>query len=928
MNAKVNELKFGTSGLRDTVEHMTDMECYINARGFIAYLQDSGEFKKGDTVAIGGDRRPSTYRIKRSVAAAIADMGGKVSDQGQVPSPALAYYAMCNAMASIMVTGSHIPADRNGIKFTKRSGEILKSDESGILENVRKERLKVYSAAQEGSVFDNKGTFKAAFESKYQGLLKDECYTGESCQFYIDRYRSVFGNVFFPKGTKIFLYQHSAVGRDIVRDIFEGLGAEVFAPDIRIHNEPLRSSEFVPVDTESVSDKTLGIFKKVLVDNNLDIGITLDGDSDRPLLVYREYENGKPTDNVTYISGDILGLLAILGLQNLHVRVDAVCVPVSANDAIAKVCRNKGIVLTLTKIGSPFVIAAMNDSIGSHAGEWNVFAWESNGGFLTGTDLAIAGKTLKALPTRDAVLPLVSVIHLIAKSGKNVSELIKTLPSRFTHADREKEFPMGTSRAIIDYLTPGDLNDAKELGKIKKRIEKVFLHDDGFGKVADVNYTDGIRIFFDNGEISHLRPSGNAPEFRNYAIADSQERTRDMVRIGLAKVIPKLVEIVSLIDLVKAGTPLYIKPYKEKKVWGVGGIGEYWYGAEAGEKSSLGVIREGLIPMDQLLADAGVDLLGESVIEKFGTFLPLVKILTPKGRLSVQFHDKKNELWVVTGIHKETAGSHPSLICGFSPSLIDAYGERIKEEYEKALRNYGKLLNELIAYLEKSGFEKELEEAGNVVEAAEGLKRKDEAVSGKLKVFLKAQQALDGFYHHVPVDIGDVIPVPQGTLHALGPGITIVEPQIPGPTQSLEDGATYPVRYFFPDYPVASGKKKLDLDRIGEICTKKWTPGDSQLVDTRGGVSVERLPGGFEAKGMQVNRITIPANEKYLNENVKSCHMLVIIKGRAHLVIAGKKFPIPEAKAGSEMLLVPASSGSFSVLSDTQAQLLDIFTPV
>ena len=132
------KLKFGTSGLRDTVENMTDMECYVNARGFIAYLEKSGEFKKGDTIAIGGDRRPSTYKIKRAVAAAIADMGGIVNDQGQVPSPALAYYAMCNTMASIMVTGSHIPVDRNGIKFTKRRGEILKSDESGILENVKK----------------------------------------------------------------------------------------------------------------------------------------------------------------------------------------------------------------------------------------------------------------------------------------------------------------------------------------------------------------------------------------------------------------------------------------------------------------------------------------------------------------------------------------------------------------------------------------------------------------------------------------------------------------------------------------------------------------------------------------------------------------------------------------------------------------------
>ena len=190
------ELKFGTSGLRDTVENMTDMECYINARGFIAYLEESGEFKKGDRVALGGDRRPSTYRIKMAVAAAIADMGGIVDDEGQVPSPALAYYAMRNNMASIMVTGSHIPADRNGIKFTKRTGEILKSDEPGILENVKKERIKVYSTYEEDSIFDKKGTFKTALEPKFNELLRAECYTGRASELYIDRYRNVFGNKF------------------------------------------------------------------------------------------------------------------------------------------------------------------------------------------------------------------------------------------------------------------------------------------------------------------------------------------------------------------------------------------------------------------------------------------------------------------------------------------------------------------------------------------------------------------------------------------------------------------------------------------------------------------------------------------------------------------------------------------------------------
>ncbi len=518
------ELKFGTSGLRDTVENMTDRECYINSRGFIAYLQDTGEFKKNQAVALAGDRRPSTYRIKRAVAAAISDMGGVVDDQGQVPSPALAYYAVSNRMPSIMVTGSHIPADRNGIKFTKRCGEVLKSDEAGILENVKKQRSLVRETV---TFFDEDGTFKDQAGVRYGKLLQPEEYAGKAAGLYVQRYKDAFGSHFFP-GTKIFLYQHSAVGRDIIKEIFEGLGACIIAPDA----EPFRSSEFVPVDTESVSEKTLGVFKKVMLDNDLEFGITLDGDSDRPLLVYRD----KP-GSIRYVTGDILGLLALLGLEDLGIKINAVCVPVSANDSIAHVCREKGIELTETKIGSPFVISAMNDSIAAHPGKWNVFSWESNGGFLTGTDLEIGGRVLKALPTRDAALPLLSALHLIVKFG-SAAGILGTLPARFTHADRKKEFPVEKSRAVIDYLTA---HDAKEEESVRRRIEEVFLKEDGFGKVERINYTDGIRIYFDNGEISHLRPSGNAPEFRNYAIAGSAERAAEIVRIGLEKIIPELV---------------------------------------------------------------------------------------------------------------------------------------------------------------------------------------------------------------------------------------------------------------------------------------------------------------------------------------------------------------------------------------------------
>ena len=111
------QLRFGTSGLRGLVESMTDMECYINTRGFIDSLIGIGDIKTGDTTYIAGDLRFSTERIMIAVAKGIEDSGSKAENCGRISSPALAYYAMQKGKASIMITGSHIPEDRNGVKL-------------------------------------------------------------------------------------------------------------------------------------------------------------------------------------------------------------------------------------------------------------------------------------------------------------------------------------------------------------------------------------------------------------------------------------------------------------------------------------------------------------------------------------------------------------------------------------------------------------------------------------------------------------------------------------------------------------------------------------------------------------------------------------------------------------------------------------------
>ena len=125
---------FGTSGARGLATAMTDSVCYLYTRGFLQYLEAAGELGRGaeGIVAVGGDFRPSSDRIMEAVCRAAEDMGYQAVNCGKVPSPAVAFFGFQRQAPSIMVTGSHIPDDRNGIKFNKPAGEVLKDDERGM----------------------------------------------------------------------------------------------------------------------------------------------------------------------------------------------------------------------------------------------------------------------------------------------------------------------------------------------------------------------------------------------------------------------------------------------------------------------------------------------------------------------------------------------------------------------------------------------------------------------------------------------------------------------------------------------------------------------------------------------------------------------------------------------------------------------------
>lgn len=491
-----NELAFGTSGLRGLATDMTDLECYINTIGFLNFLQNVDDLAAGQPVYLAGDLRHSTPRIIQAVARAIEDHGQTVVYCGFIPTPALANYGLRQQGPSIMVTGSHIPDDRNGIKFNKRSGEVLKEDEQAIKDAVAAVRTELYDMDADSSQFTTDGMSKVAAKEYPIEPAADELYAA--------RYKDVFESNTFA-GKKIVFYQHSAVGRDSLVDLFSSLGAEVIPVG--------RSEKFTPIDTENVTPEDQAYFKTLAAEYPDAFAIvSTDGDSDRPFVI---------DENGTFHRGDVLGAVVAD-----WIGADFAAFPISSSDATDKYLDTKNIQWQHTKIGSPYVISAMNQAIAN--GSRRVVGWEVNGGFLLGGAIELNGKQLAALPTRDAFFPIAAALALAVQKEQKVSELFAGLPQRGTQAGLINNFPPEISRMILERFK----NDTPE---VHAELAEYFTPDHGFGAVTAVNSLDGVRIFFDNGEIAHIRPSGNAPQLRLYSVADTQERADEMVALAIAE---------------------------------------------------------------------------------------------------------------------------------------------------------------------------------------------------------------------------------------------------------------------------------------------------------------------------------------------------------------------------------------------------------
>jgi len=470
-----SSLKFGTSGLRGLVVELDGAPAFAYTRAFAEMLKEDGSAAAAkNLVLVGRDLRESSPSIAQLCCAALHESGLGAVDCGALPTPALAYHGMRFGIPAIMVTGSHIPEDRNGLKFYRAQGEIDKQDEAAIL--AWHARLGI-TAVPETARGIRPGKPDLDVIAAYKA-----------------RYRDFFGARAL-EGLTVGVYQHSSVARDIIVEMLETLGARAV---------PLgRATSFIPVDTEALREEDEVLARQWAGEQSLDAIVSTDGDADRPLI---------SDATGAFLRGDLVGAITAKSLG-----ADAIVTPVTSNSAL-EASRAFQTVLR-TRVGSPYVIEGMAEA--SASGAKAVVGFEANGGVLLGSDIGREDRRLAALPTRDAMLPILCALGAAKAQGRTLAEVGAAFAFKAAASNRLKNVPSERSAAFLRRLQQDEAFHEDLMGPL--------------GGVAALDGQDGVRLMARNGEVVHFRASGNAPELRVYVEAQTHERVESLLEWGLAQ---------------------------------------------------------------------------------------------------------------------------------------------------------------------------------------------------------------------------------------------------------------------------------------------------------------------------------------------------------------------------------------------------------
>lgn len=317
---------FGTSGIRGVADELfTSQFCFDIGRTFVEFLKQR---KMLSPIAVGMDPRVSSPRIKRELFKGLSTSGMELFDEGVTPIPSMNWLIKNTpAKAGIMITGSHIAPDSNGVKFYAHNEEISVEDEKLIEQ--------IYANLPKKEVPQNEPN--VTIETKARELYKDLLLS--------------LINPHLPKW-KIAVDTANGAQSVLIPDLLLDLGQNVIKVNCDLE-EP-----FIARDTDSEDKAGLDKLKALVAKEKCDFGIAYDGDGDRVVFID---ENGK------FIQGEYSCCLIAK-----RAKTDTIVTTIAAS----QVADHIGKKIIRTRVGSPYVVGAMKKY-------HSLFGFEQNGGAVS-----------------------------------------------------------------------------------------------------------------------------------------------------------------------------------------------------------------------------------------------------------------------------------------------------------------------------------------------------------------------------------------------------------------------------------------------------------------------------------------------------------------------------------------------------------------
>lgn len=404
---------FGTDGVRGTANThpiTAEMALRIGAAVGRYFRRDQSGVHR---VVIGKDTRLSGYMLENALTAGLTSTGMNVLLLGPVPTPAVGLMTRSmRADLGVMISASHNPAEDNGIKFFGPDGFKLSDQAESEIERLIEEGVKPAQA-------QNIGRARRVDDARFR---------------YGERVKSSLSRDLRLDGLKVVVDCANGAAHRTAPEVLWELGAEV----IPVGTSP--NGKNINLNCGSTKPQ---LAAETVVAHGADVGICLDGDADRVVIVD---EHGHVAD------GDqLMALLATSWAKADRLRGGALVATVMSNLGLERHLGSQGLRLERTAVGDRYVVERMRE------GDFNLGGEQS--GHIVMSDYATTGDGLMA-----GLHFLAEMVH----SGRNASELsvqFETVPQLL------KNVRYGEGQAPLETVgVKAAISDAEERLKGKGRL--------------------------------------------------------------------------------------------------------------------------------------------------------------------------------------------------------------------------------------------------------------------------------------------------------------------------------------------------------------------------------------------------------------------------------------------------------------------------